>query len=138
MSDKGTMTWEDGHGRKVTREVRLTIDVRDFEGLAGYPWLVMAANPLLSGPDILRFLELKADEGLVGVERNRSWIARRRWMFQRNDNLPGTRPNADGKDARALTIMEEHPTLSARKLSQLLKENGISRGKDWVQKNRCR
>jgi hypothetical protein len=137
MADKETLHWTDGHGRKVTREVRLTLDIRDFEGMAGYPWLVMAANPHLSGPDILRFLRLKADEGLEGAERNPSWIARRRWMFQRASNLPGTQPDADGKDARALSTMREYPTLSARKLSRLLKEKGIDRSREWVRRFRC-
>ncbi len=132
---KVTISWTDGHGTKVSREVNMTLDIRDFEGLAGYPWLLLAANPQLSIPDIMRFLELKGNEGLEAAQRSASWFQRRRWMFSRTA-VPGTRPNADGKDAQAFAIMREHPKLPARRLSKLLKERGIQRGKDWVIKNR--
>ena len=49
----------------------------------------------------------------------------------------GLQPDVDGKDRRAIEIMRENSTLSARKLSLLLKEHGIPRNKDWVWKHRC-
>jgi hypothetical protein len=70
------MTWLDGRGRRQSREVRLTLDVRRFEGMLGYPLLVMAANPHLSVADLLRWLERK------GYERGRGWAEKRRKLFR--------------------------------------------------------
>ena len=137
--DKRTMLFEDGHGKQVSRDVHMTLNAADFRGTPIYPWLVVAANPHLSASDIWLFLMLEAQAGLTGVGRSLSWIRRKRWMSQ----LPGTvnargrKPNEDGKDETALAMMQAHPDVSARALVRLLAENGISRGKDWVWRNRC-
>jgi hypothetical protein len=72
-------------------------------------------------------------------QRSRSWIARKRWLFEdpNNVNHPGEKPNADGRDSRAISIIRENRTMSARALARLLSEHGIRRGKDWVLKHRC-
>ncbi len=132
MGDKITMTWTDGRGREVTRELNQVIDVRDFVGTPGYAMLLVAANTALSVSDLLRFFWLS------DVGRSRSWISRRRWMFQQ----PGTtnavaKPNKDGYEVRAVTIMGENPALSVRQLVHLLKEHGITRGREWVRMHRC-
>lgn len=135
MSDKVTMCFTDGRGKKVARVVNQTLDIRDFEGLAGYPWLVIAANPHLSISDIWMFLVMRQNEGLHGVERSRSWIQRHLFLFRRP--RVGPCPHPDGKDARAIAIMREFPRLSARNLSKTLKENGIDRSREWVRRHRC-
>lgn len=132
----GTISWEDLRGREQVREINYTLDVRDFQGTRGYPWLLIAANRHLSA-DVLRLLLLTAGEK---YERSRSWIARKkRYLFKDPDTLdsPGARPNADGKDALAIQIMRENRTISARALSRLLSKHGIRRGKDWVLVHRC-
>ncbi len=135
MCNKMTMTWEDWRGKKVSREVNMTLDIRDFEDRAGYVWLFLAANCHLSYADMARFLESRE---LYDMERSRSWFQRRRWLFEdpKKATLGGPKPNGD--DARAIEIMRENTTVSARKLSRMLREFGIYRGKDWVLKNRCR
>ena len=131
------MWFTNGRGKKVTREVNEAIDIRDYVGTASYPWLVIFANPGLSVADIGLFLSKAAREN-PGVERPDSWIQRKRWMTKKaGDTTTGPRPNADGKDARAVAIMRVHPTLSARKLAALLNERGIAREKDWVIRHRC-
>jgi hypothetical protein len=52
-------------------------------------------------------------------------------------NAGGIR-NADGQEARAYRIMDQHPHVSARELARILRRSGIKRGKDWVLKNRVR
>ena len=137
VPDKTTMSWSDWRGKEISREVNLTLDIRDFEGRPGYVWLFLAANCHLSYADIQRCIELQGDEDM---ERSRSWFQRRRWLFENPEkaSFGGTKPNADGQDGRAIKIMRENPGVSARKLSQILRGRGIYRGKDWVLKNRCR
>jgi len=53
--DKITVPWNDGHGNKTTLEVNMVADARDVIGLAGYPWLIVAANPQLSNFVIERY-----------------------------------------------------------------------------------
>jgi hypothetical protein len=134
--DKVTLFWEGQRG-KTTREVNLTLDIRDFEGRPGYVWLFLAANTHLSYDAMVLWLGLQKWKG---AERSRSWLQRRRWLFEPPDkvNNTGVKQNADGRDARAMTIMQEYPTMSARALSRLLKERGINRSKNWVLRNRCR
>lgn len=132
-----TLTFESYEGRPVKREIRHTLDIRDCLGMRGYPWLVIAANPHLSLFDLLIYLE-HVNNTTPGVQRSRSWIQRRRkWLFQ----LPGQRPspthNPDGQHARAIRIMAEHTNLSVRQLVQVLKEHGITRGREWVRNHRC-
>jgi hypothetical protein len=134
MSDKITMSWEHWLGHKVTREVHLVADARNVVGLAGYPWLIMAANPHLSNADIERHL---ATCGIDGAERSLSWIQRRRWMFRRSANRNGATSNLDGNYARALQIMWDHPTVSNCKLVHILKEHRIKRSREWVRQHRC-
>jgi hypothetical protein len=125
---KGT----DWRGREVSREINLTLDIRDFKGRAGMPWLIMAANVHLS---INELLEVMAAYGYM---RTRSWVSRRRWIFFDANYVrkAGGVRNADGQEARAYRIMGEHPHVSARELARILRKNGIRRGKDWVLKNR--
>jgi hypothetical protein len=132
---KTTMSWTDWRGNKITEQVNTVADARNVVGLAGYPWIIMAANPQLSNVLIERYLE---QCGIDGVERSRSWIQRRRWMFRRvpQGNAKGPRADIDGNEARALRIMREHPKLSAPQLSYLLEEHGIKRGATWVRTHR--
>jgi len=135
--DKGTMTFTDGHNREVTRRINFTLDIRDFRGMAGFPWLVIAANSHLSLGDLWRLLQIEAREN-PECERPRSWIQRHRWMFQPPDkvNPPGAPSNRDGLDNRAVAIMLENPKLSAARLQFLLKDEGIKRSREWVRKRR--
>ncbi len=132
-NEKATLTWTDWRGREISREVNLTLpDIRDFKGRAGMPWLIMAANIHLSVNDLLRVM------AAYGYERTRGWVSRRRWIFFDPNyvrNAGGVR-NADGQEARAYRIMDEHPNVSARELTRILRKNGIKRGKTWVLKNR--
>jgi hypothetical protein len=132
MSDKITMTWKDGRGKEQVREVNQIIDVRDFVGTPGYALLLVAANTALSVGDILRFF-WQSDVG-----RSRSWISRRRWMFQQPDAVNAVaKANRDGNETRAVAIMCNNPTLSVRQLVHELKERGITRGREWVRMHRC-
>jgi hypothetical protein len=45
---KGTISRTDGHEKKQARETNLTLDIRDFLGTPGFPWLVIATNRHLS------------------------------------------------------------------------------------------
>jgi len=130
MADTETFRWTDPRGNEQTREVNLKLDIRNFEGRAGYALLLIAANPHLSYDALLRYLETK------GVERTLSWLRRRRWMFHPDANS-GAKANRDGKSVRAVAVMRENSTLSLRELVRVLKENGITRSKDWVRQHRC-
>jgi hypothetical protein len=123
------MTFVDGHGKEVTREVHETLDIRKFQGMPGYALLVIAANPHLSCFNIWRWLRAN------GVGRTQSWIARRRWLFQ-DPSPPGAKRDPDGQNNRAFTIMTANPRLSVRDLTKLLAERGISRSREWVRQNR--
>lgn len=85
--------------------------------------LVVAANRDSSIADIERFF------GVKGVERSRSWIQRRRWLFDKEDAIHpnGPKPNADGNNDQAVATMREFPCVSVRHLVVLLKERGITR-----------
>ncbi len=118
----------DTRGRLVRFPVRMDINAADFAGTAIYPWLVMAANPQLSANAISTFL---FDSGPPAAYRPGHWLARRRKMFF----PPGTkRPTARvGPDHdAALRIMRDNTGLSLRDLVRLLKENGVTRGREWV------
>jgi hypothetical protein len=132
MADKATMTFGDGRGGEITREVNLEIDIQAFVGQAGYPWLVIAANPHLSAPYIMEWCASQD----VNAIRSETWIKKRRWMFHPKFKSGGKR-NADGKDERAIALMAEYTGLSLRDLRKVLAENGIVRGKDWIRLNRC-
>jgi hypothetical protein len=134
-NEKGTMDFPSGSGSTRTYAVNYVLDIRDFKGRAGFPWLLIAANPHLP----VRVLALWLRSEGANNERSESWIYRHRWLFRdpEKSNGPGVQPNADGKDGRAIQIMRQNSTLSARKLSRLLKEHGINRNKDWVWKHRC-
>src|SRR5271155_2886898 len=123
----GTLFYTDGNNREVEREINYTLDVRDYKGLAGEPHLIMAANPGLSSREIW-FLFSHME-----IERPLSWIEKRRWMY-RESAATGPQPHADRRDARAFTIIRANPEMSARDLVKLLRENGIRRGKTWVQR----
>lgn len=127
------MKWTNWQGKEASREVNETLDLRQFEGTAGYALLVLAANQHLSRFEIWMWLNRQ------GVERSDSWIARRRWLFQKpsDSNAPGIKPDADGHGKRARAIMQNNPTMSLRDLTKLLAEHGIKRSREWVRKNRC-
>lgn len=129
------ISWKDWDEKEHSREVNYVIDIRDYKGRPGFPWLVIAANPHLSVNVLWRWL---TSEG-KNYERSESWINRRRWLFQDPEKATSTgrQPNADGRDGRAIAIMQENPTLSARAMSRLLKEHGIRRDKNWVLRHRC-
>ena len=129
---KSTLTLTDWRGNKVTREVTVGLDIRDFRGTPGFALLVLAANTDLSIDVLRRWLALE------GVGRSRSWIDRRRWLFRKPGpaNRPGAKADADRQGARAVSIMRENPTLSLREVVRVLKENGITRSKDWVRQHR--
>lgn len=137
---KALMEYESPSGRTCRVEINLIADARDVIGLAGFPWIVLAANPHLSNDKISWFL---ATCGIDHVERSSSWIQRHRGMFRRAAQHPhntGGRPR-DRDHLRAVEIMKaitkDYPTISAHKLARALKEYGIKRSKGWVQKNRC-
>ncbi len=134
-----TITYTDGRGKQQTRQINYAINLEDFHGTAAFPWLVIFANAHLSGWEIEQFLMLKA-EATPGAERSASWIQRKRWMTRKPGESRslgvGPRPNRDGNDARAFALMQGHPKLSARQLVRLLKDRGITRGKDWVLRHR--
>jgi hypothetical protein len=117
-------------------EVNLVADARDVVGLAGFPWIVLAANPHLSNDKIYWFL---ATCGIDGVERSASWIQRHRFMFRRASQHPHNTAgrSRDRDHARAVEIMKDHRTISARQMVHVLKARGIKRSKDWVLRNRC-
>ena len=133
-----TMRFIDGHGREATRTVKLTINIEDYRGLAGYPVLVLAANPHLSIASVSRILDL-ASITTPGAYRPESWLRRRRkWYFlpQGAVGVGGRKSNADGQDGRAFKIMGENSRLSSRKLVALLQTNGIVRSREWVRSAR--
>jgi hypothetical protein len=132
MSDVETMPVRNRRGAIETREIRQTLDIRDFYDTAAYPMLLIAANRHLSVGDLWNYLGEVIDD-YPKLERSRSWVQRRRWWCQPPEySNPINRPNADGKDAKALAIMAAHPGLSLRKLVMLLREQGVRRDKSWV------
>jgi hypothetical protein len=118
-------------GRNVSRLVNQIIDIREFRHCAVYPWLLMAANPHLSAPDLS---EITGNASF----RPARWINKRRWMCGETRNKGGNRPNADGRDPLAFKLLGEFRELSLRDMVKLLKENGISRSREWVRVNRVR
>lgn len=133
-----SFSWTNGRGNKIVREVNMVIDVREYLGTPGYSMLLTAANTNLSVGDIDSVLNI-VDRECPGVERSSSWIRRRRWLFQQPGtvNVNGPKPNEDGRQARALAIMDDNRTMSVRQLVHLLKRNGITRCREWVRKHRC-
>lgn len=117
-------------GKKI--RYRVDVDAREFKGRAGLPWAIIAANRDLS---LNELLEVMAH---YGCERSRSWVSRRRWMFVDPDyaRQRGSAADADGQQARAYQIMDQHKNVSARELVRILGEAGIKRGKDWVLRHR--
>jgi hypothetical protein len=53
-----------------------------------------------------------------------------------NSKAAGTPANRDGKEDAAVALLKANPELSIRSASAMLKDNGIKRGKDWVQTKR--
>jgi hypothetical protein len=133
MADTWMLTLEDPdrYGREQVRTVNLTIDIRDFKDRPGFVWLLMAANPHLSVRELQEILAA-VDERLY---RPAGWISRRRWMFH-GKGKAGAKPNADGLDEKARSIMAANPNLSCRQMVYLLRKNGILRSPEWVRKNR--
>ena len=67
----------DRYGRKRVRTVNRIIDIADFKDRAGFPYLLMAANPQLSVRDIQEVLSNIGER----LERPTGWISRRKWLF---------------------------------------------------------
>jgi hypothetical protein len=128
---KLTLDKPDRYGRKQVRTVNRIIDLADFKDAAIFAWLVLAANPRLSGQDIQEVLSCVGEQHW----RSLSWISRHRWMCH-GKGTAGARRNADGLDEKARRIMEENPRLSSRQQAHLLRENGIPRSPEWVRQNR--
>jgi hypothetical protein len=139
QNDKTTSTisWTNYRGKEITREINLVRDIRDFRGTPGYSMLVVAFNTQLSVSDIKLFLDIEARDFPL-VKRSRSWIQRRRWLFQPpgTANYKNPPSDPDGKHAKACAIMAANPTLSIRGLSRLLKEHGIKRSPEWCRHHR--
>jgi hypothetical protein len=127
-------TWKlktvpDRYGRSHTKAVNIRVDISAFTECAVFPYLVMAANPHLSAPEIQDVLRSFGDFQW----RSETWIKTRRWMFTVGEPLA---PSADGLDERAHRIMRNNPRQSARRLVMLLQSNGINRPLDWVYRSR--
>jgi hypothetical protein len=130
---KAGITWINGHGKKVTANINLTLNIEDFRGTPGYALLALAANMDTSVPTVEKWL------WLVGVEVSARYLYRRRWMLQKPKtvNKPGPKENQDGRYAQAIRIMAENRTRSVRQLVWLLKQYGITRSREWVRQHRC-
>jgi hypothetical protein len=116
MSDKIEISWEDGRGKRQTREVKMVVDAADFRGTPIYPWLVIFANPHLTSTELELFFDAEADKGLEKIQRTPRWIRKKRWMGRLPGvtNASGPKPNKDGQDDRAVAILRDNPHLSAR------------------------
>lgn len=125
------INWLEHDSARLDKKIKYRLDINagEFEGRAGMPWLIMAANVNLSITELLEVMEV------YGYERTRSWVSRRRWIFFDARNVGRSR-NEDGQEARAFRIMDQHPRVSAREMARILRENGIKRSKDWVLRNR--
>lgn len=136
-SDHEVLSWTDYRGKEQKRTVRMTLDVRDFLGTPGYSLLVVAANTGLAVSDLVDYLDLVSGS-TPGVARTPNWIQKRRWLFQKpgTTNPQGGRANQDGKQERALTIIQMHPNLSLHLLRKLLLDHGITRSKEWIRRHR--
>jgi len=115
--------------------VNQIIDIREFTHCAVYPWLLMAANPHLSAPDLS---EVTASQDKCEIFRPARWINKRRWMCGETRHRGGNRPNADGRDPLALRLLAANRDLSLRDMARLLKKHGVQRGREWVRVNRVR
>jgi hypothetical protein len=130
-----TLEFTDGAGRKVSRLVNQILDIREFTHCAVYPWLLMAANPHLSAPDLST---ITAGQPHDEVFRPARWLNKRRWMCGETRHIGGPPRNADGRDPKAFKLLSENRDLSLRDMVRLLKKNGIVRGREWVRLNRVR
>jgi hypothetical protein len=116
-------------GKKI--QYRANFDAREFIGRPGLAWIIMA-NVNLSTTQLLDVM------AHYGIYRKRSWVERRRWIYFDADYVRqrGAAADADGQQARAYRIMDQHPHVSARELARILGRAGIKRSKDWVLKHR--
>jgi hypothetical protein len=135
IQETETLEFRDGAGRAASRVVNQIIDIRKFTHYAVYPWLLMAANPHLSAPDLST---ITADQDHGEVFRPARWLNKRRWMCGETRHMGGTRPNADGRDSKAFQMLADNRGLSLRDTVRLLKKNGVSRSREWVRLNRVR
>ena len=135
IQETEALEFKNGAGRKVTRLVNQLINIREFTHCAVYPWLLMAANPHLSAPDLSM---ITADQDHDEVYRPARWLNKRRWMCGETRHQGGGRPNADGRDPKAFELLEANRYLSLRDMVRLLKEHNIVRGREWVRLNRVR
>jgi hypothetical protein len=125
-------TWKlhltDQWNRPTVKTVHLHLDAAAFKDSAIFPYLIMAANPTLSAPEIERVLDS------VGALQHRSltWIRTRRWMC----HATVQQQPRDGQDDRALAIVAAHPRKSARQLRLMLRRAGIWRSLDWLYRSR--
>jgi hypothetical protein len=118
------------YGGSITKNVVTHLELEPFKDTAVFPYLVMAANPLLPSTEICQILEM------FGPHQHRSatWIRTRRWMC--SPAVVQMVPSADGKDDAAQALISQHAQKSARQLTKLLWEKGIAREVDWVYRRR--
>jgi hypothetical protein len=131
---KVTLSWRNWRGKEYSVVVNMVADAREVVGLAGYPWLIIAANPHLSNANIEDYLSAC---GIYGVERPLSWIQRKRGMFRRSSQANRSGPIPDRDHVRALLFMRDNPKFSARQMARELKHCGIERSREWVRVHRC-
>jgi hypothetical protein len=125
-------TWKlrtvDRYGRSRVKTVNIRLDISDFTDCAVFAYLLMAANPQLSTREISDILDT-----FDWQCRSQSWVSKRLWMTEPPKLLE---PSADGLDEQAAAIMRNNPRLSSRKLSALLRSQGVQRTPQWVYRSR--
>jgi hypothetical protein len=119
-------------GKVITKTVRCTLDIRDFEHRAGFSWLLLAANPHLSLSEIREALLTAGNQH----RRSKSWIARRRWLFTGTDGTVGAPKNRDGRDDQVFAFIADHPKMSSKQIAGFLRTKGISRSASWIRQHR--
>jgi hypothetical protein len=118
------------YGGIITKNAVTHLELEPFKDTAVFPYLVMAANPLLPATEICALLDT------FGAHQHRSatWIRTRRWMC--SPTVVPAMPSADGKDDAAQALISQYAQKSARQLSKMLCEKGIVREIDWVYRRR--
>jgi len=133
MLSRDSDSFELDLGTTVPKTVRCTLDIRDYEHLAGFSWLLIAANTHLS----LAELEIALRHAGPNHKRSKSWIARRRWMFVDTPKTRAGAPkNRDGHEEQVLRFMADNPKMSSRQMAGYLHKIGIARSPTWIRQHR--